>query len=65
MPLIFELTDLSVHEGKDTRDTVLGFAKKNTARKFDLAKGPLMATVSIVLLFLKIFLNFFIVIIFD
>ena len=46
MPLIFELTDLSVHEGKDTKDTVLAFAKKNTVRKFDLVKGPLMATVS-------------------
>lgn len=45
MPLIFELNDLSVFD-EDTKDTVIKFAKKNLARKFDLTKGPLMATVS-------------------
>lgn len=45
MPLIFELNDLSVFDD-DTSTTIIGFAKKNFARKFDLTKGPLMATVS-------------------
>jgi hypothetical protein len=45
MPLIFELTDLSAHD-TDPKNFILGLARENTARKFDLAKGPLVAAVS-------------------
>jgi hypothetical protein len=45
MPILFELTDLSAYD-HNLQGTIINIAKKSVALKFDLAKGPLMSTVS-------------------